>query len=69
MNRQKRVRELFYFREDIRSQSSKIACPRTQVFRENDKFSKTVFACSYGAQVEFFLLNIVENLMTLSLYA
>ena len=28
MNSQKRLRGLFRFREDIRSQSSKIACPR-----------------------------------------
>ena len=31
---------------------------RTHIFRdylqENKKFRKTVFACSYGAQVEFF---------------
>ena len=35
-------------------------------FFENEKYlRKTVFACSYGAQVEFFFS--VENLVTLSL--
>ena len=29
---------------------------------------ETVFACSYGAQVEFFLNKSVENLVTVSLY-
>ena len=44
MNRQKRFRRLFRFCKDIRSQSSKIACPHSIV---ND-YSNTVFACSYG---------------------
>ena len=44
---------------------------RTHVFREylreNEQFRKTVFVCSYGAQVEFFEeKKSVENLVTLS---
>ena len=36
--------------------------------RENEKVHKTVFACSYGAQVESIQQKInVENLVTLSL--
>ena len=36
--------------------------------RENEKFRETVFACSYGAQVEYFKpKKLVENLLTLSL--
>ena len=44
---------------------------QTHVFREylrkNDQFSKTVFACSYGAQIEFWKKKSVKNLVTLSL--
>ena len=44
---------------------------QTHVFREylrkNDQFSKTVFACSYGAQMEFLKKKSVKNLVTLSL--
>ena len=39
MIRQKWFRELFRFREDIRSQSSKIACPRSQQIRGHANFS------------------------------
>ena len=35
---------------------------------ENEKFRETVFACSYGAQVEFFYQKkSVKNLVTLSI--
>ena len=36
MNRQKRFRKLFHFREDIQSQISKITCPRSQWPRWHD---------------------------------
>ena len=36
----KRFRELFRFREDIRSLSSKIACPRGQRLRKGANFSE-----------------------------
>ena len=39
MNRQKRFRELFRFREDIQSQSSKIACPHSEWLRGHTIFS------------------------------
>ena len=35
--------------------------------RKQKKFLKTVFACPYGAQVEFFITACVDNLVTLSL--
>ena len=38
-NRWKQFRELFRFREDIQSQSSKIACPRSQQIRGQANFS------------------------------
>ena len=61
-------RVLFRFYEDIRTQNSKIASPRSQRKRGHTLFSlggggthvfreyllETVFACSYGAQVQFF---------------
>ena len=42
---------------------------RTLIFAENEKFCKTVFASSFGAQVELFYIKRVENLVTLSLQA
>ena len=39
MSRRKRFCELFRFREDIRSQSSKITCPRSQRLRRHSNFS------------------------------
>ena len=39
MSRQKRFRDLFRFREDIRSQSSKIACLRSHRLRKHATFS------------------------------
>ena len=40
----------------------------TEYLRENETFRKTVFACSYCAQVEYFKQQkMVENLVTLSL--
>ena len=39
MNRQKRFREIFRFRGDIRSQSSKIGCQRSQRQRGHPIFS------------------------------
>ena len=78
MNRQKRFRELFRFREDIRSKSSKMTrCKRSQrprrytrvyakfceYLRENEKFRKTKVL-----PVEFFFIKrSVENIGTLSL--
>ena len=41
---------------------------RTHIFHENKQFCEIVFACAYGAQVEFFDKKSVENLMTLSLF-
>ena len=38
-----------------------------EYLRENETFRETVFACSYGAQVEFFEEKSVDNLVTLSL--
>ena len=60
MNWQKLFRKLVRYHEDIRSQRSKIVCPRSQpthVFREylleNETFRETVFSLhTYGAQVE-----------------
>ena len=45
---------------------------RTHVFceylRENEKVRETVFACSYGAQIEYFTpTKMVKNFVTLSL--
>ena len=34
--------------------SAKSTTTRTHVFRKDEQFLKTVFACSFGAQVEFF---------------
>ena len=54
-----------------------ILCVRSQLLRgtrireyqcENEKFSLTVFACSYGAPAVVFYNKWVENNMTLSLY-
>ena len=78
MNRHKQFHELFRFRKDIRSQSSKITCLRRQqlrghtffanVFCENKKFLETVFACSHWVLVEFFFLpKKVKYLVTMSL--
>ena len=39
MKRQKRFPKLFGFHKDIRSQSSKIACPRSQQLRGHTNFS------------------------------
>ena len=48
--------------------SALLLTTRTQdFFPKTKKILKTVFACSYGAQVEFFDLKNVENLVTLSL--
>ena len=38
-----------------------------EYLRENEKFRETVFACLYGAQVEFFEEKSVDNLVTLSI--
>ena len=40
-----------------------------EYLRENEKVRETVFACSYGAQVEYFKQKkqMVKNLVTLSL--
>ena len=79
MNRQKLFYpELFSFCEYIRSQSSKIACQRSQqqhghkffsrISSRKQKISRKVLTCFYWAQVGFILYKKgVENFVTLSL--
>ena len=43
-------------------------CDRIPTYlRENEKVCETVFACSYGTQIESLSKKIVENIVTISL--
>ena len=77
MNRRKRFRELFRFRKDIRSQSSKVACPRSQwqrrqsffanIFTKAKNFAKPFLPVYMEHRWSFFYEKNIENLVTLSL--